>query len=134
MQFSNIKQIFNIFFIPSLTFWFLSGLRDSYKLKTKKMSQELINVISVWVQDELIDSTGLKKIKTAIENGELVIYGSIEFVLNNELNRTRTIIKEESRIVLTNLETDRLREKLDELVGNVNILKNMEGLKKMIES
>lgn len=59
-----------------------------------------IKIIKEWMSETIMDSTKLKKIHTAIENNDLIVYASIQFKLNNETNQSYTaMIHEETRIV-----------------------------------
>jgi len=84
------------------------------------MRDELLTVITNWLNEKLMDSDQLKKIKTAIENDELIIYGCVEFILNNTAGQKR-IIREENRISLKNITEKELKDKLDALVERIKI-------------
>ena len=84
------------------------------------MLKKLIQTLEDWKKEKILDSEKLKKIHTAIEYSELIVYASIEFTLRDINNSTRIVIEKE-KISLMNINENELKEKLDSIVKRISL-------------
>jgi len=84
------------------------------------MEEAILKIVTNWLSEPLAGSTRIKKVTSAIEDGQPIIYASIKFVLIRHDNSRREVT-EESRIPFGDISEADLIGILDALVERIFI-------------